>query len=92
MHLTPNNKEPLPNKNTVGVIGGGIGGLMSACLLAADGCRVTLFEKNERVGGKMDEQCVQGYRFDTGPSLLTMPFLLEAFFTSCGESLKDGWY
>ena len=89
MHLTPNNKEPLPNKNTVGVIGGGIGGLMSACLLAADGCRVTLFEKNERVGGKMDEQCVQGYRFDTGPSLLTMPFLLEAFFTSCGESLKD---
>ena len=89
MHLTPNNKVHVPNKNIVGVIGGGIGGLMSACLLAADGCRVTLFEKNERVGGKMDEQCVQGYRFDTGPSLLTMPFLLEAFFTSCGESLKD---
>ncbi len=89
MHLTPKNNRILPEENTVGIIGGGIGGLMSACLLAADGYNVNLFEKNEHLGGKMDEQNVQGYRFDTGPSLLTMPFLLEAFFTACGESLKD---
>ena len=52
MHLTPNNKVPVPNKNIVGVIGGGIGGLMSACLLAADGCRVTLFEKMNELAEK----------------------------------------
>ena len=89
MHLTKKNNRILPQENLVGIIGGGIGGLMSACLLASDGYKVNLFEKNEQLGGKMAEQRIQGYRFDTGPSLLTMPFLLEAFFTACGESLKD---
>lgn len=89
MHLTSKNNSILTEENTVGIIGGGIGGLMSACLLAADGYKVNLFEKNGQLGGKIDEQSAQGYRFDTGPSLLTMPSLLEAFFTACGESLKD---
>ena len=86
MHQTPDKDVPLPDSNTVGIVGGGIGGLMSACLLASDGYKVSLFEKNAQLGGKMDEQRIQGYRFDTGPSLLTMPFLLETFFRACGES------
>ena len=90
MHQTPDKEVTVPDSNTVGIVGGGIGGLMSACLLASDGYKVSLFEKNAQLGGKMDEKRIQGYRFDTGPSLLTMPFLLETFFTACGESL-DEW-
>ena len=54
MHQTPTKDEPRTDSNTVGIIGGGIGGLMSACLLAADGYKVSLFEKNAQLGGKMD--------------------------------------
>ena len=73
----------------VGIIGGGIGGLMSACLLASDGYEVHLFEKNSDLGGKMGEYTKEGFRFDTGPSLLTMPFLLERFFKTCGTTLEN---
>jgi phytoene desaturase len=76
-------------KPRVGIIGGGIGGLMSACLLATDGYEVHLFEKNSDLGGKMGEYTKEGFRFDTGPSLLTMPFLLERFFKTCGTTLEN---
>lgn len=71
------------------VIGAGIGGLVSSILLANNGYRVTVLEKNSTVGGKMQQHEAEGYRFDTGPSLLTMPFLLEKVFKSCGENLSD---
>lgn len=71
------------------VIGAGLGGLTTAALLAAKGVDTTLLEKNAKPGGKMQEYQWNGYRFDTGPSLLTMPFLLEKVFSRCGESLQD---
>lgn len=71
------------------VIGAGIGGLASSILLANKGYRVTVLEKNSTVGGKMQQHEADGYRFDTGPSLLTMPFLLEKIFKSCREDLSD---
>ena len=71
------------------VVGAGIGGLASSILLANKGYRVTVLEKNSTVGGKMQQYEADGYRFDTGPSLLTMPFLLEKVFESSGESLTD---
>jgi len=71
------------------VIGAGIGGLSAACLLAAEGYKVTVYEKNSTPGGKMQERVRDGYRFDTGPSLLTMPFVLEKLFERCGENLHD---
>ncbi len=71
------------------VIGAGIGGLSAACLLANQGYEVTLYEKNSTPGGKMQEWTHKGYRFDTGPSLLTMPFQLEKLFDQCGESMSD---
>lgn len=73
----------------ISVIGAGLGGLSAACLLAAKGHQLTVFEKNEKVGGKMNILEQKGFRFDTGPSLLTMPFVLENLFKECGANLKE---
>ena len=70
------------------VIGAGIGGLSSALLLSSRGYDVTIIEKNSTVGGKMSEVEAMGYRFDTGPSLLTMPHLLEELFQIAGLELE----
>lgn len=59
----------------VAVIGSGVGGLAAAAKLAAKGYSVTLFEKNGIPGGKIAEINHKGYRFDTGPSLFTLPTL-----------------
>jgi len=54
------------------IIGAGIGGLSTAIRLAAAGRRVVLFEQNDTVGGKMGEVAEAGFRWDTGPSVITM--------------------
>jgi phytoene desaturase len=71
------------------VIGAGIGGLATASLLAARGYTVDVHEQNAQPGGKMQQYAQSGYRFDTGPSLLTMPFILEKLFSDCGEDLAN---
>jgi phytoene desaturase len=48
-----------------------------------------VLEKNERVGGKLNLIAEQGYTFDTGPSLLTMPWVLRELFASAGRHLED---
>jgi len=73
----------------VGVIGAGIGGLAAACELAKDGHEVVVYEKNSKAGGKLSEEVLNGYRFDTGPSLFTMPFVAEELFSYCGFQLSD---
>ncbi len=73
----------------VSIIGAGIGGLATACILAAKDNEVTVFEKNSKAGGKLNIYEEQGFRFDTGPSLLTMPHILEKLFSECGEELSD---
>jgi phytoene desaturase len=71
------------------IVGGGLGGLAAAIRLAARGRRVVLLEKNERVGGKLNIVSEAGYTFDTGPSLLTMPWVLRALFESAGARMED---
>lgn len=71
------------------VIGGGLGGLSAAIRLASDGNRVTVLEKNERAGGKLNVRSGKGYSFDTGPSILTMPWVLEKLFATAGRKLED---
>jgi phytoene desaturase len=71
------------------VVGGGLGGLAAAIRLAARGRRVVLLEKNERVGGKLNLIAEEGYTFDTGPSLLTMPWVLRELFAAAGHRLED---
>ncbi len=73
----------------IGVIGGGLGGLASACTLAARGYDVVLFEKNPWLGGKAAVLAEGGFRFDMGPTILLMPSVLERIFAEAGRNLKD---
>ncbi len=71
------------------IIGAGIGGLSAAIRLATAGWRVTIYEKNSAVGGKMGERVQDGFRWDTGPSVITMRHVLETLFAETGRHLKD---
>ncbi len=70
------------------VVGAGIAGLASAIRLRAKGYTVQVFEANPYPGGKMHAETHNGYRFDLGPSLFTMPHLVEELFELCGEDPK----
>lgn len=76
-------------KKKIAVIGAGIGGLAAAIRLANTGLQVDVFEQSSTSGGKAGELKKNGYRFDTGPSLLTMPFILKDLFDACGENISD---
>ena len=71
------------------IIGSGIGGLASAVRLAVAGFKVEVFEKNTFAGGKIAEFRNNGYRFDTGASLMTLPELIQELFTLSGENPED---
>ena len=59
------------------IIGAGAGGLGSAVRLSAAGHKVTVVEANSYVGGKLTEKKIGNYRFDMGPSVFTLPELIE---------------
>ncbi len=59
-------------KPPIYILGAGIGGLAAAIHLAARGYDVTILEQNPAVGGKMSEMRAEGFRWDTGPSVITM--------------------
>ncbi|UNL83612.1 phytoene desaturase family protein [Priestia koreensis] len=71
------------------VIGAGLGGLSTAVRLAVDGFDVTVLEKGERIGGKLNIRKGNGFTFDTGPSILTMPWVLEKLFDSAGRNINN---
>ena len=71
------------------IIGAGLGGLSAAIRLAKSGFSVSVLEKNETVGGKVNFVEADGYRFDTGASLLTMKHILEDVFEFAECELKD---
>ncbi|QDT59009.1 Diapolycopene oxygenase [Stieleria bergensis] len=71
------------------VVGAGLAGLSSACVLAARGHQVTLLDKNEWVGGKAAQQEAEGFRFDMGPTILTLPSVLKRVFEEAGRKLED---
>ena len=76
------------NKQVV-VIGAGLGGLSAAISLATEGFTVELIEKNDKVGGKLNIMEKDGFSFDLGPSILTMPHIFEALFTKAGKTMAD---
>lgn len=71
------------------VIGGGLGGLSAAIYLRLAGHDVTLFESNDRVGGRANLIEQDGFRFDTGPSLLNYPWVFEELFRAAGKNFHD---
>ncbi|GAA4827563.1 phytoene desaturase family protein [Actinomycetospora corticicola] len=70
--------------SSVVVVGAGLGGLATAARLAAAGHDVEVYERADVVGGKLGLVERDGFTFDTGPSLLTLPGLLEDLFTTTG--------
>ena len=71
------------------VIGAGLGGMSAAIMLARAGFKVTILEKNTNVGGKLNLLETQGFKFDLGPSILTLPHIFEPLFESEGKRLAD---
>ncbi|MFT6180363.1 MAG: diapolycopene oxygenase [Paracoccaceae bacterium] len=73
----------------VAVIGGGLGGLSSAISLRAAGYQVDLFEKNAQIGGKLNVIEKDGFTFDLGPSILTLPHYFRNLFERAGKNFDD---
>ncbi|OCX51966.1 phytoene dehydrogenase [Mucilaginibacter sp. PPCGB 2223] len=71
------------------IIGAGIAGIASAIRLAVKGYEVQVFEANSYPGGKLSEINQQGYRFDAGPSLFTMPQYVDELFDLAGRNPRS---
>ena len=76
-----------PDTKDVIVIGAGMGGMATAARLAKKGYTVRVFEAGDRHGGKCRTEWIDGYAFDTGPSLLTLPAVYRDLFQRTGEVL-----
>jgi phytoene desaturase len=77
------------SRGKIAIIGAGLGGLSAASYLSNSGFEVDVFEQNSSPGGKADSLETGGFRFDMGPSLLTMPFVLQNIFLKCGKNIED---
>ena len=77
------------NKLHIVVIGAGLGGLSAAISLATEGFSVDLLEKNDKVGGKLNVLEKDGFSFDLGPSILTMPHIFRQLFERAGKNMDD---
>lgn len=73
----------------IAIIGSGFGGLSLAVRLQAEGHRVRIFEKREKIGGRAYQLKDAGYTFDMGPSLVTAPSIIRSIFESAGRRLED---
>ncbi|MEV4346579.1 phytoene desaturase family protein [Actinoplanes sp. NPDC049596] len=71
------------------IVGAGLAGLAAALHLAAAGRQVTVVEREPVPGGRAGRLGLQGYEFDTGPTVLTMPELIEEPLAAVGEKLSD---
>ena len=71
------------------IVGAGLGGLSAALRLAGAGRKVTVIERELVPGGRNGLLQRDGYSFDTGPSVLTMPSLIQDALACVGEDLKE---
>ncbi|UCD60770.1 MAG: phytoene desaturase [Flavobacteriaceae bacterium] len=77
------------NKNKVVIIGSGFSSLSASCYLAKKGFNVSLFEKNDTVGGRARQLAKDGFTFDIGPSWYWMPDIFDRFFADFGKQTSD---
>lgn len=92
--MTPPATSSPTSTHHVAVVGGGLGGLTAACTLAARGHWVTVFDKNNWLGGKAAQLISEGeegerFRFDMGPTILTVPKVLQRVFNEAGRDMHD---
>ncbi len=78
----------------IAVVGAGPGGLAAAMLLQSAGCRVTLFEAGDQIGGRtsrisLEDRQGREFHFDRGPTFFLMPYVLEEIFSAAGQRLTD---
>jgi phytoene desaturase len=71
------------------IVGAGPGGLSAGMILAKQGFKVSIFDKNEYVGGRNRPIKLNGFTFDTGPTFLLMKFVLDEIFALCGRRAED---
>lgn len=71
------------------VVGAGPGGLTAGMILQHRGFDVTIYEKSDVVGGRNAPIKMNGYTFDTGPTFLMMPFVLQEMFEEVGKKVED---
>ncbi len=71
------------------IIGGGLGGLAAAVRMQSAGHSVTLLEKRHQLGGRASVFTEKGYTFDTGPTIITPPFLINELFEFAGKNVAD---
>lgn len=79
---------PTKSSKRVAIIGGGMAGLATAARLAKKGHSVKLFEASEKLGGKCQSENLDGFIFDTGPSLLTLPAVYRDLFIKTGKRIE----
>ena len=77
------------NNKKCAVIGAGVSGIAAAIRMRNKGYNVTVFEANSFPGGKCSTESKDGYRFDMGPSVFTMPQYVDELFQLCGKNPRD---
>jgi phytoene desaturase len=85
MHSNTND----PGSRHIVVIGAGLAGLASTVELLSRGFRVTLVEKNQHLGGKMNVLEAEGFKFDMGPTILTLPAVVRGIIQRSGRNVED---
>lgn len=81
-------RDPDQTANRAIVIGAGIGGLSAAMRLGAKGYRVTVLDRLDRAGGRGSSITQDGHRFDLGPTIVTVPQVLEELWAACGRDFR----
>jgi phytoene desaturase len=84
-----NSSKADPNAPLALVIGSGFGGLAAAVRMLAKGWRVQMLEKLDTPGGRARVHHVDGHTFDAGPTIVTVPHLLEELWVLAGRQLAD---
>ena len=76
-------------KKDIAIIGSGFSSLSAACYLAKAGHNVTIYEKNDTLGGRARQFKAEGFTFDMGPSWYWMPDVFDKFFNDFGKKVSD---
>jgi phytoene desaturase len=83
--LTYADSDTGPDQGKAIVIGAGLGGLAAAMRLGAKGYRVTVLDRLDRPGGRGSSITRDGYRFDLGPTIVTVPQVFRELWAACGQ-------